>query len=213
MRSAYRPVRWTERRVARDVRSELVEIMPRLRRFGIALTRSLVDADDLVQAACERALSRGAQLHSETKIAAWMYAIMRNLWFDEMRAQGARRADPIETASDVAGDDGEAIAERNDTLAAVRRALALLPEQQRSALILVCVDELTYAEAATTLGVSIGTVASRVARGRQALHERLLAESSAVDARARQAAEADSPGLVRPVRSGLWRRSPARKTV
>jgi RNA polymerase sigma-70 factor (ECF subfamily) len=192
--------------VPRDVRSELVEIMPRLRRFGIALTRSLVDADDLVQAACERALSRGSQLQSETKIGAWMYTIMRNLWFDEMRAPRTRRADPIETANDLAGDDGEAITERNDTLVAVRRALAQLPEQQRSALILVCVDELSYAEAATTLGVSIGTVASRVARGRQALHERLLSESSAVEAPARQAEEADSTDAAQPARSGLWRR-------
>jgi RNA polymerase sigma-70 factor (ECF subfamily) len=159
-------------------------MMPRLRRFGVALTRSLVEADDLVQAACERALSRGDQLRNETKIDAWMYTIMRNLWFDEMRAQGTRRHDRIEAAYDLIGDDGEALAERSDTLAAVRRALARLPEHQRSALVLICVEEMSYKEAAEILGVPIGTVTSRVARGRQALHEQLAIGSSAPDARA-----------------------------
>jgi RNA polymerase sigma-70 factor (ECF subfamily) len=65
---------------------ELVELLPRLRRFGIALTRSVVDADDLVQVACERALLRQDRLRCETKIGTWMYAIMRNLWIDEIRA-------------------------------------------------------------------------------------------------------------------------------
>ena len=61
--------------------------MPRLRRFGVALTRSFVDADDLVQAACERALSRGVQLRGETNMGAWMYTMMRNLWIDELRSR------------------------------------------------------------------------------------------------------------------------------
>ena len=166
--------------MARDLRVELVEIMPRLRRLGIALTRSRVDADDLVQMACERALSRGAQLSSETKLAAWMYTIMRNLWIDEIRTRRTYLHDSLEAAHDVMGDDGEALAERNSTWAAVRRALSELPAQQRVALTLVCVDGMSYKETAEILDIPVGTVASQVARGRQALHQQLASRPSVV---------------------------------
>jgi RNA polymerase sigma-70 factor, ECF subfamily len=165
-------------RVAGDLRAELVELMPRLRQFGVALTRSFVDADDLVQTACERALSRGAQLRGETKIGAWMYMIMRNLWIDEVRARQTRRHDTLETARDVAGEDGEALAERNNAWAAVRRALSELPAQQRVALTLICVDGISYKETAAILDIPVGTLASRVARGRQTLHEQLASVAS-----------------------------------
>ena len=166
----------------RDLRLELVELMPRLRRFGIALTRSVVDADDLVQAACERALLRRDQLRSDTKIGAWMYQIMRNLWIDELRSRRTHQHDGIEAAQHVIGDDGEALAERSDALAAVRRALDELPVEQRVALVLICVDGMSYKETAAILGIPIGTVTSRVARARHALHERLAIRPPAGDA-------------------------------
>jgi RNA polymerase sigma-70 factor (ECF subfamily) len=159
--------------VERDLRLTLVELMPRLRRFGIALTRSAIDADDLVQAACERALLRANQLRHDTKIGAWMYQIMRNLWVDEMRSRRTRQHAGIEAAHDVIGVDGEVLVEKSNSLAAVRRALEKLPMEQRAALILICVDGMSYKEAAVILGIPIGTVTSRVARARQALHERL----------------------------------------
>jgi RNA polymerase sigma-70 factor (ECF subfamily) len=165
--------------MARDLRVELVEMMPRLRRFAVALTRSLVDADDLVQTACERALSRGEQLRSETKIGAWMYMIMRNLWIDEIRVRRSHQYDQVEIAHAVMGDDGEALMERSNALAAVRRALLELPMQQRVALILICVEGMSYKETAEILAIPIGTVTSRVARGRQALHKQLTISSSA----------------------------------
>jgi RNA polymerase sigma-70 factor (ECF subfamily) len=164
--------------VAHDLPAELVELMPRLRRFGVALTRSFVDADDLVQAACERALSRGVQLRGETNMGAWMYTMMRNLWIDELRSRRTRRYDGIEAAHGVMGDDGEALAERNNTWAAVRRALSQLPAQQRAALTLICVDGMTYKETAEILEIPVGTLASRVARGRQTLYEQLAGVSS-----------------------------------
>jgi RNA polymerase sigma-70 factor (ECF subfamily) len=159
--------------VDQDLRLALVELMPRLRRFGVALTRSLIDADDLVQAACERALLRRDQLRRDTKIGAWMYQIMRNLWIDEMRSRRTHQHAGIETAHDVIGVDGEAVVERSNAWAAVRRTLNELPMEQRVALILVCVDGISYKETAAILGIPIGTVTSRVARGRHALHERL----------------------------------------
>jgi RNA polymerase sigma-70 factor (ECF subfamily) len=156
-----------------NLRLELVELLPRLQRFGIALTRSAIHADDLVQAACERALIRQDQLRHDTKIGAWMYAIMRNLWIDEIRAPRSHLHDSIEAARDVIGDDGEALTEKNNTWAAVRRALDELPAEQRAALILICVDGMSYKETAAMLGIPIGTVTSRVARGRRTLHEQL----------------------------------------
>jgi RNA polymerase sigma-70 factor (ECF subfamily) len=170
-----------ERSVARDLRVELIAMMPRLRCFGLALTRTFADADDLMQTAIERALSRSVQLRTETKLDAWMYGIMRNLWLDRMRANRVRRHEDLETARDIVGDDGIAIVERNGLLSDVRRALARLPEEQRSVLILVCVDGLSYTETAQTLGLAIGTVASRVARGREALHAQLHPDTRTVE--------------------------------
>jgi RNA polymerase sigma-70 factor (ECF subfamily) len=150
-------------------------MLPRLRRFGTALTGSAADGDDLVQASCERALQRAGQLRAEERLDAWMYSIMRSVWIDELRARRVRRHEPIESAETVVGDRGEDTTEASLTLASVRRALAMLPDDQRTVLVLVCVDGLRYREAADVLGIAVGTVMSRLARGRQALHEKFEA--------------------------------------
>ena len=147
--------------------------MPRLRRFGLALTGTAADADDLVQSACERVLRRGDQLRDQARVDAWVYGIMRHLWIDEVRTRKVRRHDDLETAGDVAGADGEQLAEQRMTLDAVRRVLGGMPAEQRSVLLLVCVDGLSYKEAAEVLGTPIGTVMSRLSRGRQELFARL----------------------------------------
>jgi RNA polymerase sigma-70 factor, ECF subfamily len=161
--------------VSKDLRSALAELLPRLRRFGMSLTGSRADGDDLVQMACERALTRQSQLQIEARLDKWMYRIMRNLWVDELRARQVRRHDPIESLDRVSFEDGASAAESRLTLAAVRRALGDLPEEQRTVLTLVCVDGLSYKEAAEVLAVPIGTVMSRLARGRQELHRKLTA--------------------------------------
>jgi RNA polymerase sigma-70 factor (ECF subfamily) len=147
--------------------------LPRLRRFGLSLTGSKADADELVQATCERVLSRIGQLRDHARLDAWAYGIMRNMWIDEVRARRLRRHDELTAASDAIGQDGEAVAEGRVTLAMVRRILAQLSEEQRSVLVLVCVDGLTYKEAAGVLGIPLGTVMSRLSRARQELHARL----------------------------------------
>ena len=165
-----------------DLRNALTAVLPRLRRFGLALTGSRVDADELVQAACERVLTRGDQLRDRARLDAWIYGIMRNLWIDEMRSRRVRRHDDMSAADAVVGDDGVATVEGRITLAAVRRALGDMSEDRRTLLMLVCVDGLTYQEAADTLGIAIGTVMSRLSRARKELHERLTARPGPVAA-------------------------------
>ncbi len=163
--------------MADDPRSALTVLLPRLRRFGLALTGSLADADDLVQSTCERVLQRAGQLRDHARLDAWIYGIMRNMWIDEVRSRRVRRHDDLTEAAEVIGEDGQAVAEGHITLAAVRRKLAELSVEQRTVLVLVCVDGLSYREAAAVLGIPMGTVMSRLSRGRQELHAKLHGSS------------------------------------
>lgn len=159
--------------MAEDLRPALTALLPKLRRFGIALTGSAAEADDLVQDVCARALQHAAHLRDRARLDAWLYGIMRNRWIDEQRARARHRHDALEAADDVAGEDGMVVTEGRITLALVRHRLQQLSAEQRAVLILVCVDGLSYRETAEVLGVAIGTVMSRLARGRRALAERL----------------------------------------
>ena len=159
--------------MAEEIRSGLLALLPRLRRFAIALTGSSHDADELVQGACERVLRNSDQLRDQTRADAWIYGIMRNLWVDEMRSRRVRRHEDIDSAAGIVGDDGVATADGKLALADVRRALARLPAEQRTVMVLICVDGLSYKEAADVIGVPIGTVMSRLSRGRQELHSLL----------------------------------------
>jgi RNA polymerase sigma-70 factor (ECF subfamily) len=153
-----------------DIRVELVALLPRLRRFGLSLTRSQDKADDLVQAACERALRALESYQPGTRLDSWMYRIMRNLWIDEVRkARTQGPHDDVDSQFDLAGDDGVKAVELRSEANAVERAILRLPEEFRSVLVLVCVDELSYREAADVLGIPIGTVMSRLARARRAV--------------------------------------------
>lgn len=103
-----------------DLRISLVALLPRLRRFGLALTGSATDADDLVQAACERVLTRGGQLRDQARVDAWVYGTMRHLWMDEVRSRKVRRHDGLEVADSVVRESGVQVIERRMTLDAVR---------------------------------------------------------------------------------------------
>lgn len=158
-----------------DVRRELVELLPRLRRFACALTGSLDDADDVVQAACERALSRLHQFTPGTRLDNWMFQIVRSIWIDRVRR--VRRMGEVndpdwETHIGFDARIHEQAEARMD-LSIVRRAVALLPEEQRIVLALVTVEGKSYKEAAELLDVPIGTIMSRLARARKKLAEAL----------------------------------------
>ena len=160
-------------RVNDAVRHGLIELLPRLRRLARALTGHVADADDLVQVALERALAHGAQWRPDARLDAWVFGILRNAWLDEVRARG--RQQRVFAPEEAGALVGEASVERHAQALTVAAALAQLPEEQREAVALVLVEGLSYAEAADVLGVPVGTVTSRLARGRSAL-QRLLGE-------------------------------------
>ena len=155
-----------------ELQQQLVALLPRLRRFARALARDAHDADDLVQLALERALAHADQARPDAELGGWMFGILRNAWIDELRSRGRRArlfvpADLAEPAGAGGSEPGHA------ELLAVEEALARLPEEQRSAVALVLIEGLSYKEAAHVMQVPIGTLTSRLARGREALQEML----------------------------------------
>lgn len=153
-----------------DPRAELATMLPRLRRFARALAGTTHDADDLVQAALEKALSRLDQFQPGSRLDSWMFRIMQTTWIDSLRRR--RPTDPIDdTVIQLPGGDGrEAVIDRL-RLVALSRAMQRLPEEQRAVLAAVAIEGMSYQEAAELLGVPIGTVMSRLARARARLLE------------------------------------------
>ena len=151
---------------------EMIALLPRLRRFAHALARDAADADDLCQAAVERALKARMQWQPGTRLDSWMYRIMRNLWIDTVRAD-TRRGETF-----VPPDAGEALGmsggqEEAVELGKVGAAMRSLPPEQREAVALVVIEGFAYKEAAEILDIPMGTLTSRLVRGRGALMARL----------------------------------------
>lgn len=161
--------------------TEIVALLPRLRRFGRSITRTVDDADDLVQIAVERALARRRQWRVGTRLDAWLFTIMKNAWIDQTRARG-RRGQVVESDAGTGvwqvADRSQPSADSHLTARAAEQALASLPEDQRIAVALVLVEGLSYAEAAAVLHIPQGTLTSRLVRGRAALGARLLEEAN-----------------------------------
>jgi len=158
--------------------SDLLAILPRLRRFAASLSRDRADADDLCQAALEKALRARDQWQPGTRLDSWMYRIMRNLWIDEGRSrQRAARTFAPEEVGEHVGHAGDRDVEAHVMLSDVDRAMRSLPDEQREAIALVLVEGLSYKEAAEVLDIPMGTLTSRLVRGRGALIE-LLGEAA-----------------------------------
>ncbi len=147
--------------------------MPRLRRYARSLIHDTGSADDLVQTTLERALSHWHQFDQRRDLLVWLLSIAHNAFMDQRRRDSRLSIiDPalVEAQQDaLRSDPGVDVGLRIDLLA----ALARLPLDQRVPLLLVSVEQLSYAECAEALGIPIGTVMSRVSRGRAALRESL----------------------------------------
>lgn len=149
-----------------DAAAVLEPIIPALRRHARALVGDADAADDLVQDCLERALSRWWMRRAGDDPKPWLFTILRNLHIDRLR-QNRRRGTTVEL-----DDDGASVAPEQDHGMGVRDVLAaldLLPEDQRASMLLVGVEDLSYEDAAKVLGVPVGTVMSRLSRGRRRL--------------------------------------------
>jgi RNA polymerase sigma-70 factor (ECF subfamily) len=148
--------------------NEMLAVLPRLRRFARALARDAADADDLCQMTVEKALLARASWQPGTRLDSWMYRIMRNAWIDTARAR-SRASETFVDAEAGAGVGGDGGAEARVALGEVEAAMRRLPDEQREAVALVLVEGLAYKEAAEVLDIPMGTLTSRLVRGRQAL--------------------------------------------
>ena len=151
----------------------VVGVLPKLRRFARGLARSASEADDLVQAACERALSREHQFQEGTRFDSWMFRIVQTIWIDQLRAREVRKEDGDVAEDRLGTNEPVRRVEARLALAEVRRAIERLPPDQRTTLMLVTVEGLSYKEAAEIVGVPVGTIMSRLARARIALQHQL----------------------------------------
>lgn len=164
-----------------NIEPQLIALLPRLRRYAISLSRMADVADELVQAACERALAAYDSQQDSLRFDAWMFRIVRNLWYDRLRRQRTR-GEEIEIGSrdDLVVVEGEAVPERRMLLAKAAEAIDRLPDDQRELLLLVCVEDVSYREAAEILDIPLGTVMSRLARARRRVAEDVGVESGRV---------------------------------
>ena len=145
-------------------------LLPRLRRFAHALSRDAADADDLTQATLERALRSKAQWQPGTRLDSWAYRIMRNLWIDTARSRSrkAKMEAPPEDAAAVGADPRGAM----DAAIDLRRMMAAmqeLPDEQREVVALILIEGFGYRQVCEMLDLPMGTVSSRLVRGRMRL--------------------------------------------
>ena len=150
-------------------RQQLLDSIPRLRRYARSLSFDASRADDLTQLVLERALSRWQQFDAQREMAVWLLSIAHNAHLDTLRRESRTCVtDPAEmqSAQDAAGGDpGIDVGLRID----LKSALARLAPEQREPLLLVCVEQLSYAEVARVMDIPVGTVMSRVCRARATL--------------------------------------------
>jgi RNA polymerase sigma-70 factor, ECF subfamily len=178
-----------------DIRTRLVKQIPRLRRYARALTRDVTAADDLVQDCLLRAVSKSHLWQEGTDLRAWLFTILHNQHINDARR--AVRAGGTMAISDIEPEPALTNAPDQDKRLELRdleRAFGKLPDEQRLALLLVGMEGMNYNEAAAVLDVPIGTIRSRLSRGREALRQlmdRGTEQETGLDA--------DGPGLRRRV--------------
>ncbi|MFV0332590.1 MAG: sigma-70 family RNA polymerase sigma factor [Tropicimonas sp.] len=151
-----------------DMTRVIEPLIPALRRYARALLRDPAAADDLVQDCLERAVGRWGQRRDGGSPRSWIFAILHNLAMTRLRRASSRpRLVPMDEAGERATPASQ---EGHLHCRDVLTALSRLPDEQRIVLLLVAVEDLTYAETAKVLEIPIGTVMSRLSRARERLH-------------------------------------------
>jgi RNA polymerase sigma-70 factor (ECF subfamily) len=154
-----------------DIRNELMDHVPRLRRYARALISNRDLADDLVQDTLERALTRTKMFQAGTDLRAWLFTIMHNVFVNQVRKSSTRAVHVsvddesiVESEFAVSGEQTRSLVVRD-----LDYALQRLPADQREVVLLVGLEEMSYAEVAIALDIPVGTVMSRLSRGRERL--------------------------------------------
>jgi RNA polymerase sigma-70 factor (ECF subfamily) len=148
----------------------MVELIPRLRRYARALVGDRAAADDLVQDTLERAWAKLHLYRRGTDLRAWLFTVMHNVHVNKVRA--ARSTDPLDEGMPelaLRAPQSDALVVRD-----LDRSISRLPAEQRSVLLLVTLEDMSYDEVARTLGIPIGTVMSRLSRAREKLRAMML---------------------------------------
>ena len=145
---------------------QLLTWVPRLRRYARALVGNRDDADDLVQDTLERALTKSALWRGVADMRAWLFGMMHNLHVD-----GVRRPKLHTVVLDDDTPEVPVVPTQGERLAVLdlQAALERLPVEQREIILLVALEDMSYVEVASTLGIPIGSVMSRLSRGRERL--------------------------------------------
>lgn len=153
--------------------TEMLALMPMLRRYSRSLSRSDADGEDLLQDCVEKALANKRQWRG-TGLKSWTYTIMTNLYRNRHRAEKRHPSESLDGHESIAGAETLSDTLENDRL---HGALALLSPDMRAVLMLVTVEGYSYQEAAETLAIPLGTVMSRLSRARETLRQHLAADN------------------------------------
>lgn len=150
--------------------NELIQHIPRLRRYARALAGDSARADDLVQDTLERALAKLDLWRPDSDLRAWLFTLMHNLFINQIRSSRNQSLHGLDEAAHlpVSGGQDESLAIRD-----IHTALSKLPEEQREVILLVGLEQFSYADAARILGVAQGTVMSRLSRARERMRQTL----------------------------------------
>ena len=159
-------------------RESIVEHIPSLRRYARALTGDAWAADDLVQDTLERACGKWRLWVAGSNLRAWLFTLMHNLFANQLRHAGRLSRAGAQVNLDDVSEELVAPADAHDTALDLQRCLLRLPDDQREVLLLVTLEDLSYAAVAKVLQVPVGTVMSRLSRARSRLRE--LMEGHAV---------------------------------
>ena len=152
----------------------LIRLLPNLRRYAMSLARRADLADDLVQTTVERAIRASASYDPAVRLEPWLFRITRNAFIDVTRRQRTQGVEvDVFDIPEALPDDNDRAVEARLMLRATQDAMKSLPPEQAEILHLICIEELSYAEAAAVLDIPKGTVMSRLSRARLALSDRL----------------------------------------
>lgn len=172
-------IKWLKVGSEAEVRRGIKAIYPRLWRYSFVLTGSKVQADDLVQAACLRALEKANTFEAGTHFDRWIFRLTQRLWLNELRSNAVRAGGGLMNVEDADLKDTALDPEDNAIGRDIVKNVMQLPEAQRSTVILVYVEGHSYRDAAMILDIPVGTVMSRLANAREKLNQKFRSESEA----------------------------------